>query len=115
MIIPEAEAWALGWHGRLTAAVKSTISSPALRGRPGAGYGGLFCRLIPADSAEVLTAAADTEAGAHGSRSPWLAPGHGDLPTASRATQQHSTSRTAARAISAKELASCPVPLPAPR
>lgn len=73
VIIPEAEAWALGWHSRLTAPAGATISSPALRGRPGAGYGGIFFRLVFADSTEVRTADADTESGAHGSRSPWLA------------------------------------------
>ena len=73
VIIPEAEAWALGWHSRLTAPSGATISSPALRGRPGAGYGGIFLRLASADSTEVLTADATTESGAHGSRSPWLA------------------------------------------
>jgi LacI family transcriptional regulator len=73
LIIPEAEAWALGWHSRLTAPAGATISSPALRGRPGAGYGGIFFRLVFADSTEVLTADADSESGAHGSRSPWLA------------------------------------------
>jgi LacI family transcriptional regulator len=73
VIIPEAEAWALGWHSRLTAPAGATISSPALRGRPGAGYGGIFFRLVFADSTEVLTADAATESGAHGSRSPWLA------------------------------------------
>ncbi|MFL6120117.1 DUF6807 family protein [Actinophytocola sp.] len=73
VIIAEAEAWALGWHSRLTAPAGATISSPALRGRPGAGYGGIFCRLVSADSTEVLAADADTESGAHGSRSPWLA------------------------------------------
>lgn len=73
LIIPEAEAWALGWHSRLTAPAGATISSPALRGRPGAGYGGIFFRLVFADSTEVLTEDADSESGAHGSRSPWLA------------------------------------------
>lgn len=73
VIIPDAEAWALGWHSRLTAPAGATISSPALRGRPGAGYGGIFFRLVSADSTEVLTADASSESGAHGSRSPWLA------------------------------------------
>jgi len=73
VIIPDAEAWALGWYSRLTAPAGATISSPALRGRPGAGYGGIFLRLVSADSTEVLTADADSESGAHGSRSPWLA------------------------------------------
>jgi LacI family transcriptional regulator len=73
VIIPEAEAWAMGWHSRLTAPAGATISSPALRGRPGAGYGGIFCRLVSADLTEVLTRDADSESGAHGSRSPWIA------------------------------------------
>jgi LacI family transcriptional regulator len=73
VIIPEAEAWALGWHSRLTAPSGATISSPALRGRPGAGYGGIFFRLSAADTTEVLTEDASSESGAHGSRSTWLA------------------------------------------
>ncbi|WP_460405093.1 DUF6807 family protein [Actinophytocola sediminis] len=73
VILAEAEAWALGWHSRLTASTGATISSPALKGRPGAGYGGVFWRLVSADSTEVL--AADAVAGplAHGSHSPWVA------------------------------------------
>ncbi|MBB4906136.1 DUF6807 family protein [Actinophytocola algeriensis] len=73
VIIPEAQAWAMGWHSRLAAPAGAVISSPALRGRPGAGYGGIFCRLVSADSTEVLTTDSDSESGAHGSRSPWLA------------------------------------------
>lgn len=73
VIIPEAEAWVLGWHSHLTAPAGATISSPALRGRPGAGYGGIFCRLVSADSTEVLAADASSESDAHGSRSPWIA------------------------------------------
>jgi LacI family transcriptional regulator len=73
VLIAEAQAWAIGWHSRLTAPAGATISSPALRGRPGAGYGGIFLRLVSADSTEVLTTDASTESGAHGSRSPWLA------------------------------------------
>ncbi len=75
VIIPEAEAWALGWHSRLTAPAGATISSPALRGRPGAGYGGIFWRLVSADSTEVLTADSAAESDVHGSRSPWIALG----------------------------------------
>lgn len=91
VIVPEMEAWALGWHSRLTAPAGATISSPALRGRPGAGYGGIFCRLVSADSTEVLTADADSESGAHGSRSSWLAFGgrYGDEWTSVVLVQDH--------------------------
>jgi LacI family transcriptional regulator len=69
VIIAEMEAWALGWHSRLTAPTGVTISSPALKGRPGAGYGGVFWRLVSADTTEVLTS--DAESG--GSRLSWVA------------------------------------------
>lgn len=73
VIITEVDAWALGWHSRLTAPTGATISSPALKGRPRAGYGGVFWRLVSADSTEVLTADGVSEPLAHGSRSPWVA------------------------------------------
>jgi LacI family transcriptional regulator len=73
VIITEMDAWALGWHSRLTAPTGATISSPALKGRPRAGYGGVFWRLVSADSTEVLTADAVSEPLAHGSHSPWVA------------------------------------------
>jgi LacI family transcriptional regulator len=73
VIIAEMEAWALGWHSRLTAPTGVTISSPAFRGRPGAGYGGVFWRLVSADSTEVLAADAVSGLDAHGSHSPWVA------------------------------------------
>ncbi len=74
LLLPEVEAWALGWSGRLDAGDSDVvIGSPATNGRPGAGYGGLFWRLPFADETTVLTADADSEAQAHGSRSPWIA------------------------------------------
>jgi LacI family transcriptional regulator len=74
LLLPEVEAWALGWSSRLDAGdADVVIGSPATSGRPGAGYGGLFWRLPFADESSVLTADADSEAQAHGSRSPWTA------------------------------------------
>jgi LacI family transcriptional regulator len=74
LLLPEVEAWALGWSSRLHAQDSDvTIGSPATSGRPGAGYGGLFWRLPFADETSVLTADAGAEAQAHGSRSPWIA------------------------------------------
>jgi LacI family transcriptional regulator len=80
LLLPEVEAWALGWSGRLRAGGSDVvIGSPATNGRPGAGYGGLFWRLPSVDETTVLTADADAgadgEARAHGSRSPWIAIG----------------------------------------
>ncbi|WP_220278060.1 DUF6807 family protein [Streptomyces himalayensis] len=74
LLLPEVEAWALGWSGRLHAGGSDVvIGSPATNGRQGAGYGGLFWRLPSADETTVLTANADGQAKAHGSRSPWIA------------------------------------------
>ncbi|MFD2027851.1 DUF6807 family protein [Promicromonospora aerolata] len=74
LLLPEVEAWSLGWSSRLHAQGSDVvIGSPATNGRPGAGYGGLFWRLPFADEATVLTADGDSEAHAHGSRSPWIA------------------------------------------
>lgn len=82
LLLPEVEAWALGWSSRLHAhGTDAVIGSPATSGRPGAGYGGLFWRLPFADESSVLTRDADSEAQAHGSRSPWTAivRRHGDV------------------------------------
>lgn len=74
VLLPEVDAWAVGWSSRLHAEDSDVvIASPATSGRPGAGYGGLFWRLPFADESLVLTADADSEARAHGSRSPWVA------------------------------------------
>jgi LacI family transcriptional regulator len=73
-LLLEVEAWTLGWSSRLhTHDSDVVIGSPATSGRPGAGYGGLFWRLPSADETSVLTADADSETQAHGSRSPWIA------------------------------------------
>jgi Methane oxygenase PmoA len=50
------------------------IASPAVNGRPGAGYGGFFWR-APKENRppHVFTAAAEGEQEVHGSRAPWLA------------------------------------------
>jgi LacI family transcriptional regulator len=50
------------------------VSSSAVKGRTGAGYGGIFWR-FPADCSDTTLLCADGagEDAAHGSRSPWLA------------------------------------------
>jgi LacI family transcriptional regulator len=72
VIIPEGEAWALGWHSELTAPAGAVVASPAVKGRPGAGYGGIFWRLPFADVVEVLSESGTSEAEAHGSTSRWV-------------------------------------------
>ncbi|GAB3400468.1 DUF6807 family protein [Flindersiella endophytica] len=74
VLVPEVEGWALRWRSRLIADREElTFSSPAINGRPGAGYGGLFWRLPNADETLVLAAGAAGETSAHGSRSTWIA------------------------------------------
>ncbi|NEE04762.1 substrate-binding domain-containing protein [Phytoactinopolyspora halotolerans] len=74
VLLPEVESWALAWSSRLFADRRPlTFSSPAVNGRPGAGYGGIFWRL-PLDLETVVrTPDAEGEAAAHGSRGSWVA------------------------------------------
>ncbi|WP_345710871.1 PmoA family protein, partial [Kineococcus glutinatus] len=72
VVVPDEGAWVLGWRSALTAPRGATLSSPAVHGRAGAGYGGPFWRLPPADEVRVATAQGSSESEAHGSRSPWL-------------------------------------------
>jgi LacI family transcriptional regulator len=73
---PDRRCWSLSLTSRLAPCADTAelrLSSSAVKGRKGAGYGGIFWRL-PRDSRAdvVLTeSGAGTEA-AHGSRSPWL-------------------------------------------
>ncbi|MFB7799608.1 DUF6807 family protein [Isoptericola sp. NPDC056134] len=72
VVLPEVDAWALGWHGSLLAGdADLEIGSPATNGRPGAGYGGWFWRLPSGDEAFALSP--DRGGDVHGSRSPWVA------------------------------------------
>jgi LacI family transcriptional regulator len=64
----------LGWTSVLTASHGAVrIASPAVNGRPGAGYGGIFWRLPNRPDTAVLSAGGPGEAVGHGSASPWLA------------------------------------------
>ena len=68
MLLPEEHGWALSWRSSLTAdAAPLQLHSPATRGRPGAGYGGLFWRLPGGDETRVLV-----EAGQGRAARPWL-------------------------------------------
>jgi len=73
---PDGEGtWLLDLASTLDAAAGGGVrlGSPATNGRAGAGYGGLFWRLPPADELEVSTPTATGEADVHGSVAPWLA------------------------------------------
>src|SRR5699024_11031301 len=72
-VLPAQRGWGLRWRSDLRAdAGPVTFTSPANRGRLGAGYGGLFWRLPDADEVRVLVEGGRGEAKAHGSRSPFL-------------------------------------------
>jgi len=72
--LPDGTGWVLGWTSVLTASHGAVrIASPAVNGRPGAGYGGIFWRLPNRPQTAVLSAGGPGEAVAHGSASPWLA------------------------------------------
>ncbi|WP_129662844.1 DUF6807 family protein [Phytoactinopolyspora endophytica] len=74
VLLPEVDSWALAWSSRLIADRHPLrFSSPAVNGRPGAGYGGIFWRL-PLDMETVVRSPdAEGETAAHGSRGPWVA------------------------------------------
>ena len=72
--LPDGTGWLLSWTSVLTASHGAVrIASPAVNGRPGAGYGGIFWRLPNRPQTAVLSAGGPGEAVAHGSDSPWLA------------------------------------------
>src|SRR5699024_8624972 len=67
-VLPEAVGWSLHWHSTLEAGAEPLrITSPATRGRPGAGYSGLFWRLPDGDETRILVAEGQGEGLAHGS------------------------------------------------
>ncbi|MDT0302681.1 DUF6807 domain-containing protein [Streptomonospora wellingtoniae] len=71
----DASTWALDLRTRLHAGERDLeVSSPATKGRPGAGYGGYFWRAPKhAEPPRVLGPGAEGEEALHGSRAPWLA------------------------------------------
>jgi hypothetical protein len=72
---PDPQAWVLSMSSLLSAASGSDalrLSSSAVKGRAGAGYGGIFWRFPQAQSVVVETAAGVGPDVAHGSLSPWL-------------------------------------------
>lgn len=72
-LLPEQEGWGLAWRSRLIAdAGDVRLTSPANRGRLGAGYGGLFWRLPSTDETRILVEGGQGESVAHGSSSPFL-------------------------------------------
>src|SRR5699024_529608 len=72
-LLPEHNAWGLAWRSRLHAnAGELRFTSPANRGRLGAGYGGLFWRLPGADETRILVDDGQGESAAHGSVSPFI-------------------------------------------
>ncbi|UVY84958.1 PmoA family protein [Brachybacterium sp. NBEC-018] len=72
-VLPGHPGWGLAWRSRLEAdSVPVTLTSPANKGRFGAGYGGLFWRLPTADETRVIVEGGQGESAAHGSTSPFL-------------------------------------------
>ena len=74
---PAPGTWSLSIRSALLPAggvAQLEVSSSAVKGRVGAGYGGIFWR-FPEDCAgpRVFSASGEGVAAAHGSRSPWLA------------------------------------------
>lgn len=67
------EGTALRWRSVLRVREHTRIASPAVNGRPGAGYGGLFWRFPAWTGVTVAVAEGRGEDVAHGSTSPWLA------------------------------------------
>lgn len=72
---PTALGWELGFGFELhnVTGEPLALGSPATNGRTGAGYGGLFWRLSPAASAQVLTTGGTGEGAVHGATTPWVA------------------------------------------
>src|SRR3954451_5082222 len=69
-------AWALDFTFSLTnvTAEPLSIGSPATNGRPGAAYGGFFCRAgKEEDPPRVVTADREGEEAVHGTRADWIA------------------------------------------
>lgn len=67
-LLPEAPGWGLHWRSSLMADAEPLhLTSPATRGRVGAGYSGLFWRLPDADETRILVAQGQGEGLAHGS------------------------------------------------
>jgi LacI family transcriptional regulator len=73
-LLPGPRGWGLRWRSRLRSGTGAavTFTSPANKGRLGAGYGGLFWRLPNADEVRVLVEGGRGEAMAHGSLSPFV-------------------------------------------
>jgi LacI family transcriptional regulator len=73
-LLGELAGWSLGWRSRLRADESDvTFSSPAVVGRHGAGYGGIFWRFEGSAVRAVYSAAGEGEAAVHGRRVPWVA------------------------------------------
>ncbi|GAA3271956.1 PmoA family protein [Paenarthrobacter aurescens] len=71
-----ADTWSLSFDSVLRPAAeveRLSVSSSAVKGRAGAGYGGIFWRFASGDTpAEVLCSEGAGTVAAHGSLSPWL-------------------------------------------
>lgn len=72
-LLPGQYGWGLTWRSRLEADAEPLhLTSPANRGRMGAGYGGLFWRLPSADETRILVEEGQGESIAHGSSSNFI-------------------------------------------
>ncbi len=69
-------AWVLTWSSELRALRPLRIASPAVNGRPGAGYGGIFWRFPAKGRTEVSGPLGDGAEMIHGHRATWLVVRH---------------------------------------
>lgn len=73
-LLPEGPGWVLSWRSVLTASAGDlTFASPSVRGRPGAGYAGLFWRFGESRIERLFAPSGDGEAGINGRPHPWVA------------------------------------------
>jgi hypothetical protein len=67
-----SDSWVLDWSSDLNAPRELRIASPAVNGRPGAGYGGIFWRFPAEGKTEVSSPLGDGAEVIHGHRATWL-------------------------------------------
>ncbi|WP_431977911.1 DUF6807 family protein [Propioniciclava coleopterorum] len=73
-LLPDGGGWALTWRSVLTASSGDlTFSSPGVRGRPGAGYAGLFWRFAEGRVERLIAPDGEGEPAINGRVVPWVA------------------------------------------
>ena len=73
-LLPHGAGWVLTWRSELDATGGDlTFRSPALNGRPGAGYSGLFWRFAEGTVDRLITPEGEGEAAVNGRTAAWVA------------------------------------------